>query len=254
MLLAAPGVGKTTVALNWAALSGARTLYCSADTDAELMTEQLASLATGHHRETVAGRMEDNPRWLARYADAIKWKYPHLVMDFEASPNINTVAEKCEALTEVWGETPDLVVIDTASDVNRDTDDPSGWIRQWIAQRELSRFFNCTVMTCHHVKVGPAANGKVAPSQGDGLFNADRFSEIVLGLHTSGPSEITLTALKNRGGRKDVAFPLTADLEYCRVLERNTSPSTRSPNGDEVLPWLQPGRADDVGRLAPERA
>ena len=234
MLLAAPGVGKTTLALNWAARSGARTLYCSADTDDELMFEQLASLATGHDREQIAGRLDEG-RWHSRYADAVKRRFPNLVLDFDP-PNLDVVGEKVEALTEVWGDTPQLVVLDTATDVERVNDDPSSWIKNWIEGRTLARFFNTTVMWCHHVKSGPAASGRIAPSQADGLYNADRFSEIVLGLHTPGPDEMTVTVLKNRGGRKDIAFQLAADLAHARLDER---PSTGESIGtSQVLPWL----------------
>lgn len=234
MLLAAPGQGKTTFALNWAAEAGLRTLYCSADTDDRLVTEQLASIATGHDRESVKERLQTE-RWLGHYAGAIKARFPNLVVDFDSPIEIDVVAEKAEALTEVWGAFPELIVLDTASNIKRVSEDNGAWEIVWQDVQELVRFFDCTAILPHHVKQGPARSGRQAPQQSDGLFNSDKYSEIVLGLHTSAPGESTLSVLKNRGGRKDIAFQLAADMPHCRFNEPGKEvPST----SDEVLSLL----------------
>lgn len=217
VVLAAPGVGKTAFALNWAARSGARTLYASADTDRLLMTSQLAALATGDSRTTVEDRMARSTTWRTEYAEAVKSLFPNLVVDFDSAPSIATVVAKSEALTELWGETPELVVLDTASDVAKDGDEFQGWQKLWLNVREASRYLGCVFMLLHHVSQGPAAGGQSAPKLNDGMYKADQFPEMLLGLHESATNEITVSALKNRGGRKGVAMQLIADHAHGRL-------------------------------------
>lgn len=217
VLLAAPGVGKTTVSLNWAARANLRTLYCSADTDPETATEQLASLATGHLRTTVEDRLATSATWRSWYADAVRAKYPNLVMDYSGAPRLGVIAEKMEALTEVWGACPELLVLDTASDVQRDQPGFDGWQRQWLACREMARFFGCVIVHNHHIRSGAAATGRVKPSLDDGMYKPEQFAEMILGLYTPGAGELGIAVLKNRGGRSGFVVHLRTELERALV-------------------------------------
>lgn len=218
MLLSAPGVGKTTFALNAAAYSGAATLFLSMDTDARLVTEQLAALATGEDRATIRRRLA-RPLWQESYARAIRRMFPHLVLDFPTAPEVGDVADRAEAVTEVWGTTPDLIVLDVASNLARQGDDYGSWQQLWSDIQRLSRVFGSTLLVAHHVKEGPAAGGTVAPSLNDGQYKPHQFAEIVLGLHAPSPAEVTVTVLKNRGGRKDLRFGLVADLAHAQLRD-----------------------------------
>ena len=219
MLIAAPGVGKTAFALNWAAWSSALTLYVSADTDPKLMTAQLAAMATGQARGLVEERLSRSRAWREAYIDAIRHKFPHLVMDFTANSRIDVVAAKAEALTEVWGETPQLIVLDTASDIEKPGSDYKAWDQTWRDIRTLTRYLNCVVLVAHHVKAGPAANGDRAPEQGDGEYKADKYAEIVLGLHRPTGNTLRVSVLKNRGGKSRFGINLHADYEYGMIRE-----------------------------------
>lgn len=219
MLIAAPGVGKSTLALNWAARSQALTLYASADTDARTMTLQLASLASGHGREQVGERLANSAVWRQVYAADIRRQFPNLVMDFMSMPSIPSIAYRAEALTEVWGETPQLIVLDTASDLARDGDDYSAWRKLWLDSRKLARTFCTSVMLLHHVRSGPAATGLVRPNQDDGQYRADQFAEIELGMHWRNHNTVEVSVLKNRTGKRNIAVQMHADYEHARLEE-----------------------------------
>lgn len=222
IVMAAPGVGKTMFTAQWVAQARMPTLYCSADTGPKDMSAMLASLATGHLKDDVEQRMTDSARWSQTYADAIRHSYPHLVMDFASAPRLDMVAEKAEALCDVWGEPPAVVVIDTASDIARTGEGFEGWQDTWLACRDLSRYFNATFIMNHHVKQGPAASGNVAPTQGDAMYKADQFAEIVASLHRGSANEVIFTILKHRGGKSQVPFPLKTEYERARLIDETT--------------------------------
>lgn len=214
VLLAAPGVGKTAFSINWAARAGLRTLYLAADTDPAMMTEQVAALATGHPRWQVAERLRRKQTWRRAYAEAVRDRFPHLVLDFRSSPSLGSAVEQLEALTEVWGETPQLLVMDTASDMRRSSDDHQGWQEQWLAIREIARHFGLVALTNHHVKQGEAAGGKTCPSLNDGMWKPDQFAEVVLGLFSPAADQLAVGVVKNRGGRSGVVVHLPVDFAH----------------------------------------
>lgn len=209
MLVADPGVGKTAFAVNWATRSGARTLYCSPDTDPELMTLQLASLATGHERSVAEERLKTSNSWRALYSQAIQERFPNFVLDSSSAPSVESIGEQAEALTELWGETPQLIVIDTASDIAKRGRDWEAWEETWQDCRVLARFFKSVVMLAHH------KNG-----HGQGSMNADRFAEMVLDLRKSNGDEITAEVIKNRGGKAHFQVHFAADFPHARIEER----------------------------------
>lgn len=192
----------------------------SADTDSRLLTEQIAAWSTGETREVAAkGLQSDDHRSL--YLDAMEYHCPDLYVDFAAGPSLAGISDRCIALTEAWGETPQLIVLDTATDIQKEGDDYSGWKTLWLQLREMSRYFDSTIISAHHVKDGLARDGKMPPRQSDGKYGADEFAEIVLGLHKEGYGDgnLSLTVLKNRGGKNDVRVHFQAEYDRATVEE-----------------------------------
>lgn len=213
IVIAAPGVGKTTFLLNWAVKSGMNTLYLSADTSPHDLTAQLASLATGHLRAEVEPRLMSDQTWREQYASAIFQKFPNLVVDFTQRPSMLGIRRKATALTELWGEAPQMVVMDTASNVEmEDMGANAEWQRVWLESINIARDLNTFFVFAHHVRQGLARSGRTAPDLNDGLWGCDQFPEFVFGLHNSGAREVTCTVRKNRGGPKDVPVKLPVDL------------------------------------------
>lgn len=224
VVMAAPGVGKTTFMLNWAVRSGMRTLYISSDTSPHDITAQLGALATGHDRSLVEKRLMATATWRQEYAKAIYQQYPNLVLDFSPRPTMGEIQAKGEALCELWGEPPQLIVMDTASNVAmKDMSDNAEWQRVWLQSISVARYLNSFFVFAHHVKQGIARSGRVAPDLNDGLWGCDQFPEFVLALHTERTNEITCTVRKNRGGPKDVPVPLRASLPVASITDPPTA-------------------------------
>lgn len=216
VIIAAPGQGKTTFMLNWAVKAGMKCLYISSDTSPADVTAQLGALATTDERILVEQRLAASTTWRRGYAQAIFQKYPNLILDFAPRPTMEEIRNKALALVELWGEPPELIVMDTASNVAMsDMANNAEWQRVWLEAINLAREVNSFFLFCHHVKQGPARTGRIAPELNDGLWGCDQFPEFVMGLHTPNVGELTLTVRKNRGGAKDV--PVRFNVDFARA-------------------------------------
>lgn len=218
-VMAAPGVGKTAFALYLALGAKVQTLYFASDTDMRLFTEQMGAYATGDDREEVRRRLENGE--LGEVAEAVSQAAPDLFVDPLAGPTLAQVDERIVALTEYWGETPQLVVLDTISDIRRGGDDYSAWRGLWLDLRAMSRHYDTTIMFAHHLKGNSSGrDGDRAPQLSDGKYGSHEFCEIVLGLHKPRATELVVSVLKNRGGRTGVQFPLVADYSRLELEEK----------------------------------
>lgn len=218
VIIAAPGVGKTTLLLNWVVRSGVKCLYISSDTSPADVTSQLGALATGHVRQTVEERLSESATWRSEYAKAIYAKYPNIVLDFSPRPTIRDIRFKALALTELWGETPEIIVMDTASNVAMaDMSNNAEWQRVWLQAISLARELNAFFIFAHHVRQGVARSGRVAPEMNDGLWGSDQYPEFVIGLHSPQAGRLMMTVRKNRTGPKDVPIPLKVSFPLARI-------------------------------------
>lgn len=220
IVIAAPGVGKTTFLLNWMVKGNVRALYMSADTSPHDLTAQLGSLATGETRDQVERRLQQSSTWREEYGKHISSRFPNLVLDFSSQPRMEQIQHRVGALTELWGRTPEIIVMDTASNVfMNDMSSNAEWQSVWLSAIEIARTFNSFFMFAHHVKVGPARGGRMAPEMNDGLWGSDQFAEIVMGLHTPRPKTMDCTVRKNRTGVKDVPVRFEVDFARADVTE-----------------------------------
>lgn len=141
-------------------------------------------------------------------------------MDFDPAPSLERIQARSVALAEVWGSAPELIVIDTASHLDRPNDDYSTWQKQWLRIQDLSRLLPSVVLVNHHIGSGkPAASGTVQPDLNDGMYKPEQFAEIVIGAHRSAGNEMTVTVLKNRGGKSRFSVPLVTDFERAVIYE-----------------------------------
>ncbi len=217
-VMAAPGVGKTAFGLYWALGAQVKTLYMASDTDMRLFTEQMAAYATGEDRATVRQMLEGSER--QRVSQAVSQAAPDLFVDPLAGPELSQIEERIVALTELWGETPQLVVLDTISDVRRAGDGYDAWRDLWLDLRSMSRHYDTTIMFMHHLKGNSAGrDGDRAPQLSDGKYGSHEFCEIVLGLHKSPPTNLDVSVLKNRGGRSGIQFQLRTDYSRLELEE-----------------------------------
>ena len=112
MFAAAPGVGKSTLALALALKMRVPTLYISADTNAHTMAMRLASMISGKNQTDVEGMLHSDVGW----TKATLSKSSHIVWSFESAPTLQDIDEEVQAFEELWGCSPTLIIVDNLMD------------------------------------------------------------------------------------------------------------------------------------------
>jgi len=130
MIAGPPGAGKSTLALHWALKSGRPTLYFSADTHETTMQLRLAAMITDTDQANIEQFMEDDT-WLSsvlKQAEHIRWC-------FESAPSLQDIELQVDAFFELYGDYPELIVVDNLLDCTHSDGD------EWASMRSLLREF-----------------------------------------------------------------------------------------------------------------
>ena len=152
MFAAAPGVGKSTLALALALKTNVPTLYISADTNAHTMAMRLASMISGKSQSDVERKLNDDIGWTR----AVLQRASHIVWSFESSPTLQDIDDEVQAFEELWGCPPTLIVIDNLMDIATDGGEEFASMRAVMKElKYLARATNAAVVVLHH-KIGRA--------------------------------------------------------------------------------------------------
>jgi hypothetical protein len=227
LALGAPGVGKSTFAMEWAislAERGLGVLYLSFDTPLHDQATRVAARLFNEDVRAVAA----NP---AKYAAQMAQR--DLTLRFsDVSLDPSELAGLIAAERLWFGDNPAMVVLDNAGDMLH-SDDISEWSRLFNTLRDQALRSGTTFLALHHVKRGEAATGKVAPKMADGVYGGERPSQIILGLWRPFEDEMNIAVLKNRMGPASPSgslfVSLGADMARSCLYEKE-APSEDSGN------------------------
>lgn len=206
LVAAGPGTGKSALVLNFALKSGVSCLYFSADSDAyvqlsrslailgDMNMEQAGNLARSNNTQQIYNIVGDKP---------IRFSY-------NPSPTLDHIQDQILAYDEMYGDFPELIVVDNALDVvlegsdidqNLSLDHLMAWLH------DLARATEACVMVLHHV-TGPYndANAPIPLSGVKGQIG--RVPEVILTLHKGEDTldnnvDLHVSTVKNRGHRAD---------------------------------------------------
>lgn len=218
--LAAPGVGKSFVALNWAvhlAKEGRPVLMISTDTDYSDQAIRTAALLSGKTTDEITWNQEQWAAWLHEVDLPIRWSELHIGGD--------EVGDFIKAEVEFLGQAPEFVVVDVAGDMLNGKEENVGNIRAIFTQlKKAARRFHTTIFVLHHVKRGGAASGTSTVRLSDGLYGGEQVCPIVLGMWRPGLETLTVAVLKNRMGPAHAdglrSYDLKADYPRALVASR----------------------------------
>ena len=139
---------------------------------------------------------------------------------FESSPTLEDIAEEVKAFEELWGQSPELIIVDNLMDVATDGGEEFASMRAIMKElKYLARATNAAVLVLHHTSEGvvgtpcqprSALQGKVA-----------QLPALILTLGLVGTS-LACAVVKNRYGKADangtsVMTWLAFSGEYCYV-------------------------------------
>ena len=198
MIAAAPGQGKSSLALAVALSCGLPTLYISADTNMRTQSVRLLSMMTGRDQDAMDEALDAQQSWCEqqlRGAAHIRWV-------FDSSPTLDEVNDEVDAFIELHGEPPALLVVDNASDVPID-----GAGDEWASLRELmrslkwlGRHHNCAVLALHHTSESVA--GDPCPPRSSVQGKVNQVPALILTL-ASTQGWMAVCPVKNRSGWAD---------------------------------------------------
>ena len=188
LIAAEPNMGKSPLVrwmcVQWALL-GFRVLYFSADSDEFTTWKSVASAVTGQPASYVMSGGSQK----AKTSAALGRLGGRLSFVFETDPSYKDVMEECAAFFELWGQYPDVIVIDLLADVQGESEDEYAALRQHTqAFKRLARTTDSHVIMINHVnekdeKDGRKGDARIVPpprSQITGKIN--KKPEIVITL------------------------------------------------------------------------
>ena len=163
LVVGRPGSGKSLFGLHAALHSGVRVLYVSADTDRRTMTFRAAAnlmCETVNSVESMVGTSAQD-----MVEDAVSEVDARVAFDWTSSPTLRDIELEVQAAEEMWGDWPDLLIVDSLYNVRADDtgDDYAAMRRVIEACHDLARSTNAHVMVLHHASLNRSKEDEPAP-------------------------------------------------------------------------------------------
>ena len=226
LIAAAPGVGKSLLAMILTLKSGSPGMYFSADTDAFTMFIRASAMMTGYTTQSIEDSVKQGN---TRHVDAALEKYNHTRFDFEGRIEVDRLEAELSAYVYAYGEYPHVITVDNIS--NFDAGDGEGYVALEQAcdyLHELGRLTGALIVALHHV-TGVFDDG-TTPVPLSGLKGKiSKVPELILTLHrdaSTGTDEVGrmyVSPVKNRTGKADPsgAFHIPLHYEPGRMMLRD---------------------------------
>lgn len=209
MVAAAPGVGKSAIALAIALDSGLKTLYESPDTDAWTMTVRALAHNSGHPQAYVRECLKGG--FLAE-VDVALWDTRDVTFSFDSYTTAE-IKDDVLAYATVHGEYPQLIVVDNLLNVARGGDDDlSSQTKAMDELHALAQFTGAHVLVLHHATGQYDDGDRAIPLSG----LANKLSKLpaqVLTLHRKDP-HVHVSVVKNRQGKADPSAAMQVRLRF----------------------------------------
>lgn len=205
LVAAGPGTGKSAFVLNYALRSGVSCLYFSADSDAFVQLSRSLAILGGMNMQDAGDLALAGG---ARVGDIVG--HAPIRFSYDPSPTLSHIEKELAAYEELYGDYPELIVVDNAMDVNLEVGEADqaqslDALMAWL--HDAARETEACVIVLHHV-TGPYndANQPIPLSGVKGQIG--RVPELILTLHKhpddyGGMDELRVSTVKNRGQRAD---------------------------------------------------
>jgi len=204
MVAGAPNAGKSMFALVYAMKANVSTLFFSADTDTTTVMMRAASVASGHSQVSVELNLSNDKH----YYDKHFGKLSHIKWVFDSSPSLDDIELEIRAYVELYGQAPELIVIDNLMNVAAETDNEWAGLRAIMMElHDMARKTEACVLVLHHVSEQSEYGSPSTPPARRAIHGkVSQLPALILTLgYDATNGELKVAAVKNRFG------PHTAD-------------------------------------------
>lgn len=226
LLAAEPNQGKSAVALwlsiHWASSQhNLRVLYFSADSD-EYTTWRRSTAAVLGQPQSYVDHLRSHEAGTA--LASLKGR---VAFDFETDPTYQHITEETVAFYELWGQYPDVIVIDNLMDVVGENEDEfAALIDHTRAFKRLARGTNSVCLMLHHCnEKGGDRQSSHPPARGDITGKVSKKPEAVITLNIPEPGLMQFAPVKNREGFQDksgqTSLTLRFDIDRMQISDLN---------------------------------
>jgi KaiC/GvpD/RAD55 family RecA-like ATPase len=212
MFLAAPRVGKSNIAVDWAvkvAGGGQPVLYITTDTRASEQAVRVVANLSGETKDAIKTRLDYWSGWLTGVGYPLRWS--------SADITERHIMELLEAERQYWGEYPAFVVVDVAFDLLEGEEGPGTARSVFRRLHSAAQKTGAVILALHHVKGGDAADGNQFVGMSDALYRVERVPEVILTLWRQAPDTVAIHLAKNRSGQDGQTKQLRVDWSRARV-------------------------------------
>lgn len=217
MVAGLTGSMKTLWMLDVMRRIGLNSLYLSNDSDETTIAARLLAHAVQRPAADVAADMAAQPGWAASILaqhDNIRWS-------FDPSPTLDDVGLEMDAFAEIYGDYPDLMILDVLKNVSYYEEKDSGsYARVLQYLHQLARQTRTAVIAVAHCT--EFSRGNPCPSRSDILQKQNELPVLQLTVGARPPS-FYVAAVKNRHGPQDpsgyTTHRLRVDPETCTFWE-----------------------------------
>lgn len=224
MFAGAPGAGKTTTALIMAIRAGVPALYFSADSDETTMAARAVSALTSHNYSQVRD-VQNFGLFEEMYADTLKSLPIRFVFD-PSEPSLDDIANGVHAYTELWGQPPELIVIDNLMNCKNDeTGNEWQGMRQTVKSLHwLARKTKSCIWLLHHTSEGSDSWITSAPPRSAIQGKLAQLPEVILTM-ANHEGILWVAVVKNRHGESDplAKAPLRMIIDFARNILHDES-------------------------------
>lgn len=210
LIAGAPGGGKSALAVWLVTRMKVPTIYFSADADRMTIAKSIGAglmdkLATQDQVELLLAKPDSD------VSLALGSQTQHIWWNFEPTPTIRDVEEELEAYGYVYGQYPQVIVIDNLMDMAEE--DTRAMSDVQVELKRIAREYGCHVMILAHV-TGEYTNGDKPIPRSGMMFKPDKKAELILTIYQVQPGVMGVRVVKNRTGPANTAGTYGVDVPW----------------------------------------
>lgn len=225
MVAAAPNAGKSMFALIYAVKAKVPTLFFSADTDTTTVMMRAAAHTSGHNQVNVEQNLSSDSHYYDKHFDKLK----HIKWVFDSSPSLDDIELEIKAYVELYGQAPELIIIDNLMNVAAETDNEWAGLRAIMMElHDMARKTEACVLVLHHVSEQSEYGSPSEPPARRAIHGkVSQLPALILTLgYNPVTAELKIAAVKNRFGPhaadgKDYAT-LFVNYGACQIADKNS--------------------------------